>query len=340
MTLPLFLLALASAVAPALAAPAPVVQLPPSEAAGEWAPILAQAGLGMGVPGAWGASVTDNGDGATWAARVVDKTGKVQVLTVLAPTNAQEREDLAWYLAKLAGAEPPELVPLAPVTPAVVAPSAPIAAPAPPPLPVAVTPSPPAALAPAAAPDAPSPLDNPPARLTPPARPTTTEAPVGFFARVALSADVRGQSSVAASPQLDLGLRAGPVRVAAYGTARTFSELADAGDGRGYSALEFGGGAWVRPELPIGFGLLGGASLRDFRSDGVPVLTVVVPVVAAEGLGHIALGKSGVGSRLGLEPLVRFQYDLRKVQIQVDGGTPTPVPAWELRLGLGVTWGG
>lgn len=370
------LLALRLMLSVAFAAPVPV-QLPASEASNGWAAVLADTGLGLGkVATGQGVVCVDGGDGATWKVHVVDKAGKVQDLAVLIPTNAQEREDLAWYLAKLAGAEPPPIAPIAPLTPApmpapvATAPApapAPVAAPpAPAPAPAAATPAPvaasaappmPAPITPAkpAKPAKPVPAPNPVA-ATPPvatapaptpapvsapqAPPTTSTKPAskptsdnGFFARVAFDAAVRGQTAVAFTPELALGARIGLLRAGVWGDIRTMAEVPSAGDGRGFSATEFGAAAWVIPAFPVGVGVLGGASLRSFVSDGEQVASIPVPLVGVEALGHIKLV-----SHFALEPLVRFQYDLRPVQLQVNGGDATTLPGWELRVGLGASW--
>ncbi len=84
--------------------------------------------------------------------------------------------------------------------------------------------------------------------------------------------------------------------------------------------------------------MLGGVSLRSYQSNANKVLTVAVPVVAVEGIGHFTLGKTGALSHFAVEPLARFQYDLRAVQIQVNGGPPTTLPPWELRFGVGFAY--
>lgn len=358
------ILALQLMLSVALAAPVPV-QLPASEAANGWAAVLADTGLGLGkVAAGQGVVCVDGGDGATWKVHVVDKTGKAQDLAVLIPTNAQEREDLAWYLAKLAGAEPPPVAPLTPLTPApmpapvaaapapAAASPAPVAASAAPPMPEPITtkpvkpakpapapkptPTPVAATPPVAATAAPTPapVSAPPA----PATSSTKAAPKptsdnGFFARVGFEADVRGQTAVAFTPELALGARVGLFRAGLWGDIRTMAEVPSAGDGRGYSATEFGAAAWIIPSIPVGVGVLGGGSLRSFVSDGEKVATVPVPLVGVEALGHIKLV-----SHLALEPLVRFSYDLRPVELQVNGGDTTTLPGWELRVGVGVSW--
>ncbi len=361
------LLALRLMLSVAFAAPVPV-QLPASEAANGWPAILADTGLGVGKPTTGqGVVCVDGGDGATWKVHVVDKTGKAQDLAVLIPTNAQEREDLAWYLAKLAGAEPPPLAPIAPLTPAPMPAPAPVAAaPAPAPVaaPVAVAPAPvaaappmpepltpakpakpakppkpaptpkPVAATPVAVAPAPAPVSAPPAPVT--TSTTTTKEPSsdnGFFARVAFDADLRGQTAVAFTPELALGARVGLFRAGVWGDIRTRAEVPSAGDGRGYSATEFGAEAWIIPSIPVGVGVLGGGSIRSFVSDGEKVASVGVPLVGVEALGHIKLV-----SHLALEPLVRFSYDLRPVQLQVNGGDATTLPGWELRIGVGASW--
>jgi len=362
---PAMLLALRLMLSVAFAAPVPV-QLPASEAANGWAAVLADTGLGLGkVAAGQGVVCVDGGDGATWKVHVVDKTGRGQDLAVLIPTNAQEREDLAWYLAKLAGAEPPPLAPLTPApmpapapvaaapapVPAAPAAATPVAASAAPPMPEPITtakpakpvkpapapkPTPVAATPPVVATPVPSPapVSAPPAPATsstkPASKPTSDN---GFFARVAFDADVRGQTAVAFTPELALGARVGLFRAGLWGDIRTLAEVPSAGDGRGYSATEFGAEAWIIPSIPVGVGVLGGGSFRSFVSDGAKVATVPVPLVGVEALGHIKLV-----SHLALEPLVRFSYDLRPVQLQVNGGDTTTLPGWELRVGVGVSW--
>ncbi len=344
------LLALQLLLSAALAAAPVPVQLPSSEAANGWPEILAATGLAIGVPMGQSVLVLDAGDGATWKVHVIDAKGKAQDLAVLIPTNPQERDDLAWYLAKLVGAEPPPLVPLtpAPVTPK----PAPVAAT---PAPVATAPvaTAPVATAPAQKPEpAPRPPKPEPAPRPPKPEPvvaaqpvaapptqttsTTTHEPAsstsGFFARVAFDGDIRGRTAVSFTPEIAVGGRFGPVRAGAWADIRTMSDLTDAKAGRGFRATEFGATAWVIGG-PVGGGLLGGVSLRDYRSDGTTVESLTVPVVGAEALGHIKLV-----SHLALEPLLRFQYDLRTVQLQVNRGETVTLPAWELRLGVGLSW--
>lgn len=305
----------------ALAAAPVSIQLPAGETANGWPEILAQTGLGIGVPIGQSVLVLDSGDGSTWKVHVVDGAGKAQDLAVLIPTNAQEREDLAWYLAKLVGAQPPPLVPL---TPAPAPKPAPVAAtPTPKPAPVAATPTPVAATPVAAA---------SPATTTSTTTHEPTSSSSGFFARIAFEGDVRGRTAAAFTPEIAIGGRFGPLRAAAWGDVRTMADLTDAQAGRGFRATEFGATAWVIAG-PVGAGLLGGASMRDYRSDGESVQKLAVPLVGAEALGHIKLV-----SHLAVEPVLRFQYDLRSVQLQVNGGDMVALPRWELRLGVGLSW--
>ncbi len=310
-----FLLAVFLRVAIAANPSAVPVQLPVGEAEAGWSDILTATGLTVGTPAGWGVVMSDAGNGSTWNVRIVNKAGKIQDLAVLIPTNAQEREDLAWYLAKLAGAAPPAVLPIAPAPlPPVADPVATVAAPSP--------------TAPAAAPTATT------TTSTAPLGPSDSEpSTLGLFARVGGQLDIRGRSSVAFSPELALGVHVGPVRVGALGALHTMSGIASAGEGRGFSSLEFGGGAWFAPQFPVGGGIVGGLALRAFHDEGAAVQTIPVPFVGGEVIGRIPLV-----SKLSVEPMARFQVDTRSVEIIVGGADPEVLPGWELRLGVGLTW--
>ena len=324
-----FLVASQTLIATAHAAAPIPVQLPASEAGTGWPLILVDTGLILGVPAGFGVTVTETGDGATWQVHVTDPSGASQDLAVLIPANAQEREDLAWYLAKLAGAHPPEVQPLpAPAAPV----QAPVAA-----APVAAAP---VAQAPAA-PLAPELLAQiPVARSLNPV--PKTEAAPQFFARIAGSAGVRGKTRAAIVPELTLGLHAGLLRAGAYGAMRSAAEVSGVGADKGYSALEAGAGVWAMPDFPVGGGILGGVSVRSFTAGGAQVTTIALPVIAAEALGHFTLGKTGFASHIGVEPLLRAQMDLRSVELQLRRGdtvaSTVVLPGWELRFGIGFTW--
>ena len=333
-----FLVASQTLIATAHAAAPIPVQLPASEAGTGWPLTLVDTGLILGVPAGFGVTVTETGDGATWQVHVTDPSGASQDLAVLIPANAQEREDLAWYLAKLAGAHPPEIRPLT-------APAAPVQEP------VAQAP---VAAAPVQAPVAQAPVAQAPvATLSPEllaqipvARSLTpvpkTEAAPQFFARIAGSAGVRGKTRAAIVPELTLGLHAGLLRAGAYGAMRSAAEVSGVGADKGYSALEAGAGVWAMPDFPVGGGILGGVSVRSFTADGAQVTTIALPVVAAEALGHFTLGKTGLASHIGVEPLLRAQMDLRSVELQLRRGdtvaSTVVLPGWELRFGVGFTW--
>ena len=318
----LSLISLLSLHAALAAAPVPV-QLPPAEPQRDWPQLLAEAGLGLGAPGGWGASVADPGDGTTWQVHLVDKSGAAQDLVVLIPTNESERADLVWYLAKLLGAEPPPLEPIPPQPFA--------AASIPAPAPVAKAPAAPVQ-APAAAP------------VQAPAAPPV-QAPVAtpqFFARAALSASVRGMTGAAVVPELTAGVHAGLLRAGAYGAVRSAAQVSGVGENTKYGALEVGAGVWAMPDLPVGGGILGGVSVRSFTAGGNPVTSIAIPVVAAEALGHFALGKTGFASHIGVEPLARVQVDLRSVELQLRRGDTVSstivLPGWDVRFGVGFTW--
>ena len=324
-----FLVASQTLIATAHAAAPIPVQLPASEAGTGWPLILVDTGLILGVPAGFGVTVTETGDGATWQVHVTDPSGASQDLAVLIPASAQEREDLAWYLAKLAGAHPPEVQPLpAPAAPV----QAPVAA-----APVAAAP---VAQAPVA-PLAPELLAQiPVARSLNPV--PKTEAAPQFFARIAGSAGVRGKTRAAIVPELTLGLHAGLLRAGAYGAMRSAAEVSGVGADKGYSALEAGAGVWAMPDFPVGGGILGGVSVRSFTAGGAQVTTIALPVIAAEALGHFTLGKTGFASHIGVEPLLRAQMDLRSVELQLRRGdtvaSTVVLPGWELRFGIGFTW--
>ena len=318
-----FLVASQTLIATAHAAAPIPVQLPASEAGTGWPLILVDTGLILGVPAGFGVTVTETGDGATWQVHVTDPSGGIQDLAVLIPANAQEREDLAWYLAKLAGAHPPEVQPLP-------APAAPVQAP------VAAAP---VAAAPVA--QAPELVAQPPVVRSQPPGPKPATSPQ-FFARIAGSAGVREKTRAAVVPELTLGLHAGPLRAGAYGAMRSAAEVSGVGADKGYSALEAGAGVWAMPDFPVGGGILGGVSGRSFTADGAPVTSIAIPVVAAEALGHFTLGKTGFASHIGVEPLLRAQMDLRSVELQLRRGdtvaSTVVLPGWELRFGVGFTW--
>ena len=354
----LSLISLLSLHAALAAAPVPV-QLPPAEPQRDWPQLLAEAGLGLGAPGGWGASVADPGDGTTWQVHLVDKGGAAQDLVVLIPTNESERADLVWYLAKLLGAEPPPLEPIPPQPFA--------AAPIPAPAPVAQAPAPPVQT-PAAKPQPAPPVQAPAPPVQAPAPPVQTPAatqlspellakiPVArsltpvpnpevtpqFFARAALSASVRGMTGAAVVPELTAGVHVGLLRAGAYGAMRSAAQVSGVGENTKYGALEVGAGVWAMPDLPVGGGLLGGVSVRSFTAGGNPVTSIAIPVVAAEALGHFALGKTGFASHIGVEPLARVQVDLRSVELQLRRGdtvnSTIALPGWDLRLGVGFTW--
>jgi hypothetical protein len=404
----LSLISLMSLHAALAAAPVPV-QLPAAEPQRDWPQLLAEAGLGLGAPAGWGASVTDPGDGTTWQVRLIDKSGAPQDLVVLIPTNESERADLVWYLAKLLGAELPPLEPIPPqpvAVPPLPAPvpvaQAPVAPPIPAPAPVAQAPAPvpqgpahvaqapaPVAAPPVAAPPipAPAPVAAPPVQA-PVAQAPVAQAPVAptveaasattpgnvapaptplppealakipvarsqhaepkpvaapqFFARVAVDASVRGQTAAAVVPELTAGVHAGLLRAGAYGALRSAAAVSGVGDGIAYSTVEAGAGVWAMPDLPVGGGLLGGVSVRSFTSGGTPVTSIAIPVVAAEALGHFALGKTGFASHIGVEPIARVQVDLRSIELQLRRGdtvnSTIVLPGWDLRLGVGFTW--
>ena len=322
-------------------APIPV-QLPASEAGTGWPLILVDTGLILGVPAGFGVTVTETGDGATWQVHVTDPSGGIQDLAVLIPANAQEREDLAWYLAKLAGAHPPEVQPLpAPAAPVQAPVQAPVAAAPVAPAPVAQAPVAAAPVAAAPVAQAPELVAQPPVvrSQTPGPKPATSPQ---FFARIAGSAGVREKTRAAVVPELTLGLHAGPLRAGAYGAMRSAAEVSGVGADKGYSALEAGAGVWAMPDVPVGGGILGGVSVRSFTADGAPVTSIAIPVVAAEALGHFTLGKTGFASHIGVEPLLRAQMDLRSVELQLRRGdtvaSTVVLPGWELRFGVGFTW--
>ncbi len=149
-------------------------------------------------------------------------------------------------------------------------------------------------------------------------------------------------TGAAVVPELTAGVHAGLLRAGAYGALRSAAQVSAVGENTKYGALEVGAGVWAMPDLPVAGGILGGVSVRSFTAGGNPVTSIAIPVVAAEALGHFALGKTGFASHIGVEPIARVQVDLRSVELQLRRGDTVSstivLPGWDLRLGVGFTW--
>lgn len=311
----------------ALAHAATPVRLPAGERPEAWAQAFAVAGLTPGVPGAgpWvDIVVGPNG----WIVRVRDRVGEERQAAVPAPTDAQDREDIALLIVSL-------LQPMSFTVPKPVEPPPPTPRPRP-----VRTPEPvpePAPPEPAPEPPPPEPVPEPVVVAPPVAPPPPPPAPY-VFGQISAAAELRPWSVGTAHLSGELSLVVdSPLRPAIGLGATLPSRMVTIQSDVTWWGAEVWGGVRYSATSPLrfDFGLAAGAVWRSYTQEGSFVATRWVPMAISslEVPVRVAPGVSVV-------PGAQLQTDLGEIDIQSVREGPVRFGDWALRVSVGLRVGG